>query len=311
MISLLKRLHSLESDETGSAMTEFIIFLPVWGFLFAGIFALAELGMETTRVQLMANKQIWDKVIPITEYSNFDEHATIGAYFTATAKYGEYAANSANPSQALDGAEAIAFGVGGTGGHWGESHARVLPYDALGIAEVDDLTRTPSDIVGDQKYPNHIVDDSVTDDLSVSGGFAEVLAEILTSSGAVHAAGAGIRYGAVFGEIENHEIKVAGGLTHDASAHYDILVAPAPLTGFTTKMSFGIARLLAETEDEYSVMMNYGDSEWEGNASGGTGGYNTGDANVQGQVDDAEERERERIEEFCSDEDNASHSDCQ
>jgi hypothetical protein len=310
MIRLIRRLNQLDADENGAAMTEFIIFLPVWGFLFAGIFALAELGIETTRVKLQANKQIWDQVIPITEYTNVDEHATVAAYGTAAAKYASYASNSSNPSQILDGVEGIAFAVGGTGGHWGESHARVLPYESLGIAEVDNLTRTPSDIVGDAPYPNSVVDDSVTDDLSPSGGFAEVLEEILTSSGAVHAAGAGIRYGAVFGEIEGHSIQVAGGVTYDASAHYDALVAPAPLTGFTTKMSFGINRLLAETEDEYSVMMNYGEDEWEGDASGGTGDYDIPDStDVEGTVDDAEEEERERLRRLCRD--NPEHPDCQ
>lgn len=293
-------------------MTEFIMFLPVWVVLFTGIFALAELNMETTRVQLMANKQIWDNVIPITEYSNVDEHATVAAYGTAAAKIGvDWGTDGSNPEQALDVAEGLIFGVGGTAGHLGESHARVLPYKTAGIAEMDDLTRNPDDILGsDRPYPNSVIDDSVTDDLSPSGGFAEVIEEILTSSGAVHAAGAGIRYGAVFGEVEDHEINVAGGMTYNASAHYDMLVAPAPLTGFTTKMSFGITRLLAETEDNYSVMMNYGESEWEGDSSGASSPYDSDTSDLDDDIEDAESDAEDELDDLCSQEGNESLPEC-
>lgn len=313
MIQSLRSTKRLLGNRRGAALTEFIIFLPVWGFLFAGIFALAKLNMETTRVQLIANKQIWDKVIPITNYTNVNQHATVGAYATAATEIGvTQGTDSNNPEQALDVAEGLIFGVGGTAGHLGESHARILPYKTAGIAEMDDLTRDPDDIVGNNRpYPKSVINDSAAEALSASGGFAEVLETFLTSSGAVHAAGAGIRYGVVFGKASNDQIKVAGGMTYNAASHYDLLVAPAPLKGVKTKMSFGITRLLAETEDNYSVMMNYGESEWEGGNNGASSPYNTDTSGLDDDIADAESDAEDDRQEQCAQEGNENLPMCQ
>ncbi|MEZ4461906.1 MAG: hypothetical protein R3E66_19725 [bacterium] len=90
---------------------------------------------------------------------------------------------------------------------------------------------------------------------------------------------------------------------YSAEAHYDILVAPSPLKGEATKMTFGFAWAMAQTQENYRVMMNFGESEWDGATAGSSNsrvdGYLNNANNTledgESQVEDAEEEvERQR-----------------
>lgn len=216
----------------------------------------------------------------------------------SVAKLGELALVDANPQQIADGYEAFVMGRMGLQGHWGESYERTRLASLIpGVG--NDLEREASaeDVIGDQPFPQSILNDG-QDRPRGGGGLMSTLLGFIAGTGVVTAVGAGIRYGTVFGEHEHtFSVGVLGNFT--AKSHYDVLVAPSPLRGVATKTSWALARAYAEAEDEYSVMMNFGESEWEGDSSGGGSSDPFGDLGdfdedfdpesdeYQGQIDEA------------------------
>lgn len=256
----------LRVEEDGSSLTEFVMFLPIFIVVFAGIVNLGKLGYSTTQTQVMAQRDLWAKVIPVTHsISDAGDHVTsAGGGGIAAAHLGGLAGDSNNPQQLADGYEAIVMLGLAAGGHWGESYLRT----AIAEPFADNLERTedPDDILNERKFPTSILNDGVAN-VMPSGGVIGIVLEYISGSGVVAALAAGIRYGEVFGEkSESYTLGRAGNFT--SSAHYDVLVAPSPLKGFATKTSWAVARAYAEGQDEYRVMMNFGESEWEGDSSG-------------------------------------------
>ncbi|MBA2664885.1 MAG: hypothetical protein H0U74_21535 [Bradymonadaceae bacterium] len=255
-------------DQKGSAMTEFVMFLPIWLTVFIGVVALGTIGVETTKVQMSAQKKVWDMAIDSTTSGLGPDLATpVGGGGIAGAKAAELGRGIG------DGAEAIVNITGlAIGGHWGESYERVVLLDAVFDTGIEDLSYLATGVIGDDaKYPRYIVDDSAAGIKNAASGddtsIGKLLASFFAATGYVAAAGAGIRYGMAHG-IDTQTFNVAGGRSISAKFHYDMLVSPSPLTGTLGKRApIAIARLMAESEDNYNVMMNFGESEWEGSGS--------------------------------------------
>lgn len=266
----MKRRFETIRGESGSAMSEFVMFLPVFVMCFAGVVNLGKFGYETTRTKVLAQKQLWSKVIPIT-YSLADGTAhmsSVAAGGIAAAHLGGLAADGDNPQQAGDLYEAGVMTLGlAADGHWGESYTRVVPFSATSLANDVEPKYDPSDVIGDQPYPNSLLNDGPN--RPKPDGVVGIITAVLSGSGAVPAMAAGIRYGEVFGE-QNRSFRVGRLGNFGSEAHYDVLVAPSPLKGVATKMTFGFAWALAQAEENYRVMMNFGESEWEGDSSGGS-----------------------------------------
>jgi len=257
-------------EERGTAITEFVMFLPVFVVTFAGIVNLGKFGYETTETQILAQKKLWANVMPITHgMADGGEHMTARTGgVKAGLHVGDLATDGDNPQQVADGMEGVIMGVGlGLGGHWGESYARVKPFKLVGFATDVDPTIDPSAIVGDPSFPNSLLNDSV--DQPKPDGLVDIIKTLLVGTGGVPAIAAGIRYGEVYGE-ENRNFNVGNLGSYNAEAHYDVLVAPSPLKGGDTFMTFGFAWAFAQTDKNYRVMMNFGESEWEGGNSSGS-----------------------------------------
>lgn len=303
MMSYLRKIrYMFHRDEEGVAMTEFVIFLPAWIVTFLGVFALGRLGLDTTKVQLTAQQQLWDRVIPITN-SDADLYMTPRS---SLVEWGPHlaglAGDSDNDQQVQDGVESAIMIAGQGGfGHWGESYGRVKPFQLIGsiadFAQVDDLTfQGGTDILNDRTYPKMLLDDTAIQ-TAPSGGLDGVLSLVLGISGIMPALGAGVRYGTVFGEVNDHPIKIAGGQTVAASAHYDILVAPSARRGDATLFTDLLAYALTQTNETYRNLFFFGRNDY-----GGSGGshpdYNpTGD--IQDQIDDKKDEAEEDREEAC------------
>lgn len=283
-------------EENGTAVTEFVMFLPVFVVTFAGIVNLGKFGYETTQTQILAQKQLWANVVPITHgIANGGIHmSSVGGGLEAAAHLGGLAGDSDNPQQVADGLEAGVMSLGlAVNGHWGESYARVKPFKVIGFANDVDPTYDATDIIGEQPYPNSLLNDGPN--RPKPDGIVGVITSVLAGSGAVPAMAAGIRYGEVYGE-QNRSFNVGNVGSYNAEAHYDVLVAPSPLKGIATKMTFGFAWAFAQAEDNYYVMMNFGESEWEGDSSGGSSRLDdilSGDDGIledgEDQVEDAED----------------------
>lgn len=256
---IARRFHR---NQKGAALTEFILFLPIWITVFIGVINLGKLGIESTKVQMIAQNKMWAMAVD-TSTSGLDSEWAFPSTGGANA-----ASTSADLGRGIgDGFEAVASGFQAAEGHWGESFSKTLPI-SLVTNSVDDLTENPKDIIGDAEYPDSIVNDNAARSvMSMSGGGVKtILTKLVSGSGLTVSFGAGIRYGMAHGR-HTESISLLRGTSFAPDFHYDVIAAPSPVeNGFQT---FAVARLMAELDssDNYSVMMNFGESEWEGNGS--------------------------------------------
>lgn len=258
-------LNKFHRSQRGTALTEFVILLPIWITMFIGIVSLGKIGIDSTSVPLIAQQNLWTNALNATKAGPTDD---LKAFFPV-AGGGDAAAIAGGLNRGLgDTAEVVVDGFLIAGGHWGESHAHVVLFEQL--SGIDNLTMDPDDIISqaESDYPKNVVNDGIKE-ISFSGGSAfSMIANFLSGSGLVAATAAGIRYGMATGDHEK-TIQPIRGASFNAKSHFDVLLAPHPTK---KQWPIGMARLLAEGEENYSVMMNFGESEWESSGGGGGGG---------------------------------------
>jgi hypothetical protein len=209
----LKRLHQ---DDQGTALTEFVICLPVFIFIFIGIADLYRVHNTTSILQISAAREMWTRALPIQkDYTNaMHMNAQLGStrwLNTINQREGMSTINSISEN---------ATGVGlGAGGHFGESAARTVVIAPLGVNSrvpqpPGGVRATASAVVvqgSNGKTAERLVADHV-------GGLA-----MLTLG-----PGAGIRYGMVGSKrtqtVPFHLVKTNVPLT----VGFDTIVAPFP-----------------------------------------------------------------------------------
>lgn len=275
IMTSLKRLHR---GEEGSAITEFTMFLPVWVICFAGIVNLGKIGHGTTNTQIQAQQNLWENLVDKVDYDLQDlEHISPrAAAIPAASKSMRPRANHVRANETANTFESLTWSVAmGAQGHWGESYQRTIILDSAGIADLGDGPYYQASDLIEAAYPTSIVSDALTDADMPSGGVADIVASAIQASGALAAVGAGIRYGVVVGEKVDDSVEVTGFGTISSNSRYDALVPPSAMTGFTAdRIPFFLARLMAEAEDNYAVMLNYTESEWT-SASPGSFDFDT------------------------------------
>lgn len=246
---------TFHADDEGTALTEFVITLPIIILLFSGIVTLGQLGMAATRVKARAQSDMWRKVVdprPIDDHVSPRLAAFKGARYFSD---GEYLAG-------LDSATTFA------GGHWGESYVRVKPLalepaarqttpgNVPGLARapaIGEVTQDPERKIGDSPFAATLVKDNLDRDvLPQNKDINSILTSVTVGSGIVPYLGAGIRYGTEFGEATD---TVKG---YGLQARYIVAVAPKPTSEF---QSWGVARLSAELQPNYRNLMRWGKSE--------------------------------------------------
>lgn len=272
MMTPLDLIRRLRRDEEGSSITEFTLFLPVWLILFVAIVNLGKVGWGTTNTQIKAQLGLWETLVGMTDYSTEDPETmsplAAGPKLAVMEMDRPTYAGANTVANGIERATGIAMGISG---HWGESAARTVPLTLTGIAEDMESHESIGSLLDDANpYPLATLDDSLSKDDIPSAGVADILASLIQASGGLHAIGAGIRYGAVMSEELDSEIELSGGWTNvSANARYDALVPPAPLTGFSAdRVPFALARLMAESDETYAVMLNWGESEWSDQSPG-------------------------------------------
>lgn len=289
-------LSTLHRDQSGAAMTEFVITLPVWILLFAGVITMTKMGMNTVANQLDTQRKLWDGVFEAST-------GKVAAHMTSATGGGEAAVESyrlagvsGNPHVIATTANGVTMTALAGKGSWGESYARTKPFQYLPGADVPNVHGSPGGALRTGSgYPVQIVNDGLAnaDWKSGSGnGISKVInlfGDALSGSGGLAALAAGIRYGEVYVENPSPPVGTLFGQNFTAMSHANILVAPSPLTGAEADyLPLVLARFVAEGEKNYSVMMNFGESEWDGD--GGDGGYDFTDPNEQMQNDRDEAR---------------------
>lgn len=288
-------MRHLLRDERGTALTEFILFLPVFIVCFIGLGNLITAGIGATKVEMIGQQKTWEEALQVSTSSPATHMSPLLGAEDAFGELGALAGDDANPQQTADGVERFAYNAGlGFAGHWGESFERAIIPKAISYADnIDDLTANPHDIIGHGSYPNLLLNDSASSVLDrPEGGGAlsvtDVISGLISISGFIPAQAAGIRYGVAFGEHEDDFQLMAGGPTKHYESHHDILVPPNPLSGNEHRIyTFGAAYAAMLLQEEYRVMLKYGKSEWDG-------GFDTGRGDqAQQEADDRYEEERE------------------
>jgi len=279
-------MRRFQRDERGSAMTEFVMFMPIWVTLFAGIFALGKAGIYTTRTPIKAQKQLWTNVINAGDTPHMVPNAA------ALAAPGTLAASRTRQSNnaVANGFEAVTWsGALGLGGTIGESYQRTVILGAISN-DIDPEMSFENIVPSERIYPTNALDDGTFPLPSMSmDSIGSVIASFVNASGAILAVGAGARYGVVGGEVTGEQIRLARGFTITSNARYDILVAPKAMdsTGEAENVPYTMARLMAESDEKYAVMMNFSESEW---TSGPSGSYDVPDLEGRGR-DEADHKD--------------------
>lgn len=214
----LRRFHA---DRSGATMTEFIITLPIFIMIFAGIANLSRLNKAVVRTSGVAYAQMWDKTIKVQEGKSSNTHDSV-SHSGSAIKSNMNKYKHKQPEHAVREIvrhETNTHGTGlARGGTLGESEARVRSTRAKikfrGIHA--DVTPNINGVVGTSDLGKRLFDDSAS-------------ARTVTASGAIgprtrlHFA-TGAHYGEEMG-FDEQVVQIAG---QDIEVHqyYNTLVAP-------------------------------------------------------------------------------------
>lgn len=258
--------HRLNRDERGTALTEFVIILPVFIIVFAGLLKLRTVGNEAVEHQVRANKKLW-----VAVYEAEDDEINMSPRGDLVDAFGPGEQSILNR---LDAA------VSGFGGHWGESYSRsalampVLTGRRVPTPLRNKLTMRPYNVIGDATVVNTLTNDTVDlSGLDTSGGIAGTIVNgALRLLGVSAGYAANIRYGNAYGELQVDEIEVAG-IEHRFETSYQSLISPAQKPPFNDFMdsaetrSYLMSRLVGESETNYAELMDFIDQDLSTNRS--------------------------------------------
>lgn len=226
-------------DERGTATTEFVVCLPLFLIVFAGLLDLAALGQQSVVNKVEASRKMWKRTYRA-------ERAT------SRMSPRSQLAGAVDDLMQSRGAAAARGLLDGTGGHWSESHVAARHTGRL-YATSYTSERTPRarrlqqhgspdpqtpELLGEARLTRQLVDDALTPgDLgslkrAASGGgwgaVAFVSGALTQITGAVPGALAGIRYGDVEATHET-SITIFTGRTFEFRARYSTAVSPSPV----------------------------------------------------------------------------------
>lgn len=217
----------LLDDEQGTAMTEFVISLPIFLFFFSAIIGLGSVVHAAIDAHTDAAPAFWQEV-----YSAEDDKSRLsprtqswGGNFVENLPFRLY-------------------------GHWGESSVRTqvnmptltgkrLNDSPQGQEITDNVTRNASDIIGDSRAAQGVADDTVGVSLNVTsfgGGLTDgiisnVIGMVTQMLGVNLGVGAGMRYGTVEGGTTTTAEMPYGMPDVHYEVGYSSLVSPNPETG--------------------------------------------------------------------------------
>lgn len=266
-------LHRLLNDERGTSITEFVICLPIFIITFIAMINMAEWGIESTAVRMDAQKELWADAIPVTSSTQWTHMSPISGAADAEIELIAAGSDTSDGARiagyAYEGGAMVGLGLAG---HWGESFYRTTPAQAHPEFAVDSIHTGPSDVT-EAPFARKVIDDSLTDfDRGRGGNILDIVTEVVGSTGAFQSVAAGIRYGEAFGS-SNRNVNLSVYGNENLDWNNDVLVAPKPLTGFFgTKVTFGMAWLLAQSQDNYYNLFVIGDGD--GLSSSGTSSQN-------------------------------------
>lgn len=274
-LSKLRRLIlSLGRSEDGTAITEFVIFLPIWIFVFIGIINLGRVGIFSTQVQLRAQKDLWDQSVQVTsQWESIEHQSAAGAAVLTAADYFEVKNIDGNDQEGNDFAEGVATGAGmGLYGHYGESAEKAFIPASVAVPASVRGKYSPEEIMGVEsgRFPHLIMNDTLAEADFGGSSVIGIIAAAVAASGFVQSTAAGIRYGSVFTNKEETMSFISNFGSFKAGAHYDALVSPRAINGAEAEiLPFSIAFLMFKADETgpgtgYKEFLLFGDENWGG-----------------------------------------------
>jgi hypothetical protein len=221
--------EAFRADEQGTALTEFVILLPIFVLIFAGLAHLQKLNHTAIRVGATAYSQMWDRAKD-AQIDDPQIHVSPGPSGEAVrSNMNTYSGLQEDTSmQQIVAHETHNMGQGlSTKGHMGESFERVeRARDSIELRHIDaDVTGDIGGVTGDSSYARRLFDDSPSaSTFYPQQGAIGGLGSSLSSPGLRSVVAAGMRYGAVVGSSKK---SVDVGPRSIELAHYfTTLVSP-------------------------------------------------------------------------------------
>jgi|GEM_PF-4713514 len=214
-------LRGFHADRSGATMTEFIITLPIFIMIFAGVANLSRLNKAVVRTSGVAYSQMWDKTIKVQEGKSSNTHDSVShsgsAIKTNMNKY-----KYKQPEDSVREIVRHETNSHGTGlarlGTLGESDARVHSARSKikfrGIHT--DVTSNIKGVVGDSDLGNRLFDDSASARTTTVSGSIGPRTRMHFATGAY--------YGEEMG-FDEQIVKIAGQ-DFEVHQYYNTLVAP-------------------------------------------------------------------------------------
>ncbi|MEC9396124.1 MAG: TadE family protein [Myxococcota bacterium] len=280
-----QRLGGLHHDEEGTTITEFVLLLPVFITIFAGMLNLSRLQHNSVEAHVSASKMIWDQAIPVqkddvssgyTSYSEaqnrsaqnlaqrtdqphnnlrsfltnrWNESGTLGdSMYMIDETYNSYLKLGNDQETEFDLNQYHRMGSSG-------AMKRLLQLESEGNSDLRlEMTDNINPLVS-TPMARLMLDDSINSPVSTTPRVNKLLdasSQIAGQSGSRMAIGAGIRYGNV-GVTVSRDANVAG-IDFELDANYDMLVAPVAYELQNQQIrTIGVSRLGMEAHTLYST----------------------------------------------------------
>lgn len=245
------RWKNLHRDDQGTSLTEFVITLPIFLVILAGVIDLGNLINTTVVVEIESQLDLLDQLDEVSSSGiSFSSSMTdlLHTQPSAAAVSAAVQVERYQPRQKTPAGRALVrlyehstYSLWGMAlsGHWGESNMRVRRLQDLGIelAGVEDLvTSHPEELFGgargsglaqDLLYdgPNARFSEGQNQSTGVITNIMGPLNQVITTSGMRGAMAAGTRYGTVTG-VSEYDVQVNRGIDRTFSAHMTATVGP-------------------------------------------------------------------------------------
>ncbi|TXD38904.1 hypothetical protein FRC98_00440 [Lujinxingia vulgaris] len=229
--------RQLRDEERATALTEFVIILPIFLVAFGGILSLYDAHETALRTHALASAELWKDVRPIqTSYKAQHMHPVAGAidaglHYNNTGQWSFAAAK--------DIGEAL-------GGMYSDSGAKVSLAAIVEDVGVDEVYMSLDGIVGNNNsHAFNLMNDRILAGQMDMEGFSEIASTLLTKSGARPALAAGIRYG-IGSSVVRKDFPSSPWLSGQAEAAYTAAAPPMPEERL---MAVALTRLEMGTEE--------------------------------------------------------------
>lgn len=244
--NIANTVRDIARNESGSAMTEFVICLPVFVLVFIGINNLTKLEKEGIATKIRGTQAVWREAIPVQKgYDIQHMQPTIAGAMETAGVWGQTSTNYLADGYQTAGAAGLALG-----GTVGEAYGMTTIIDIFADLGVDPLQQQAGPVVNNSQFVTDLVDDGLFKPTPPGSGPLAVLNVILSVAGVKQAVGAGIRYGMAEGSASGN-VNIMGK-NFGMQAGYDVLVAPKPTDELWTT---AVVRLTMENYQHYNGML--------------------------------------------------------